>query len=668
VIPTPPQSKPVAFYDTECYRNYWVLKIRVQNGPIFSFRLGPGQSFSDGDRIRISDLFAMFMVVSFNGIYYDVPMICAALAGFSCEQLKWLSDEIIQQKRKPWELNLPIDWQPADHIDIMQVLPGEGSQKSYAGRIHCKRMQDLPFEPDRWLSDVEIVELDSYCENDLDVLEELYKALEPQRVMRTHLSKRYGVDLRSKSDAQMAEAVIKLRCEQAIGQRIYKPDIDWNLKFRYNPPAWVAFQTPQLHKTLEIIKECIFGLGANGMVEMPPALKGLEIPLGQAIYRMGIGGLHSSEKCVSHVADDTWCLRDNDVASYYPNLILLSGEFPKALGPVFLDVLCNMKDERLDAKSLERSLKKNGDTASYEFQIAHVENEGMKVMINGTFGKTGSPFSILFAPKMMIQTTITGQLGMLMLVEWHEHYGIQVVSANTDGFIIRCRRNQVHFSEHLIAQWQEMTGLEMETTEYKAVYSRDVNNYFAIKSNEVKRKGEYSKSGLIEKKNPDCEICSDAVADMLLHGTPILYTLASCRDIRKFVTVQKVTGGGVKMWGDGPQFKLVRDMIPTIEANGWARKGRMWTRGLQTLSASEAYAACFEPQRPEYLGKVIRWYYGVNSPGPIVYQGSGNMVGLSYGAKPCMTLPDEFPSDIDYAWYMSKCETILKEIGYDTRP
>ena len=122
------------------------------------------------------------------------------------------------------------------------------------------------------------------------------------------------------------------------------------------------------------------------------------------------------------------------------------------------------------------------------------------------------------------------------------------------------------------------------------------------------------------------------------------------------------------MWGDGPQFKLVRDMIPTIEANGWARKGRMWTRGLQTLSASEAYAACFEPQRPEYLGKVIRWYYGVNSPGPIVYQGSGNMVGLSYGAKPCMTLPDEFPSDIDYAWYMSKCETILKEIGYDTRP
>jgi len=29
-----------------------------------------------------------------------------------------------------------------------------------------------------------------------------------------------------------------------------------------------------------------------------------------------------------------------------------------------------------------------------------------------------------------------------------------------------------------------------------------------------------------------------------------------------------------------------------------------------------------------------------------------------------MTLPDEFPADIDYAWYVANCEKMLKEVGY----
>jgi hypothetical protein len=81
--------------------------------------------------------------------------------------------------------------------------------------------------------------------------------------------------------------------------------------------------------------------------------------------------------------------------------------------------------------------------------------------------------------------------------------------------------------------------------------------------------------------------------------------------------------------------------------------------------AATAYAACFQPQRPEYLGKVIRWYYGTRSPGPIVYATNGNLVGGSYGAMPCMTLPDEFPDDIDYAWYVGKAEAILRDLGVD---
>lgn len=579
--------------------------------------------------------------------------------------LKQLNDKIIVERIKPWELEIP-RWEPADHIDVMEVAPGAGSQKQYAGRIHCRTMRDLPYSPDSELSPLQIVEVSQYCENDLDVLDALFDELHPQIKQREILGKRYGIDLRSKSDAQVAEAVLKYRCEIAVGRRIYKPEIDWDMRFCYRVPEFIRFELPQLQHALDLVRKAEFRLGASGTVTMPDALEGLCIPIGGSTYKVGIGGLHSQEKRIAHVADDVWSLRDNDVASYYPSLILNSGEWPKALGPLFLKEYESIKDERLAAKKKQGQLEKAGVKSGDEYEDAKVGNEGGKIMINGTFGKTGSPYSILFAPTMLIQTTVTGQLSLLMLIEWHERAGISVISANTDGIVVKCSKDQIAISEMLIAGWQMRTGLVMETAEYAAIYSRDVNNYIAVKKGGgVKRKGEYSKAGLVEKKNPDCEICSDAVALFLEKGVAISDTIRACRDIRKFVTVVRVTGGGVKMWGDGPRKDdKVRDMIPVIQANGWVKVGRKWEKNGVQADASTAYANCFAPQREEYLGKVVRWYYGTQSPGPIVYASNGNIVSMSYGAKPCMTLPDEFPDDVDYDWYINRSNGMLEDIGY----
>lgn len=668
IAPPPPPAtaaRPVAFYDTECFPNYWLLKFRPRGGQAYGFRLRAGQAFDLVTAARIRLLFDAYCSVSFNGNYYDVPMITAALSGYTAEQLKWLNDRIIVEKVKPWELGLP-EWRPTDHIDVMEVAPGAGSQKQYAGRIHCKTMRDLPYDPDHYVTEAEIVEVDTYCENDLAVLEALFDALQPQIHQREALGKRYGLDLRSKSDAQVAEAVLKRRCEQATGRRIFKPEIDWNLKFRYKVPAFISYATPQLQRALGLVQQSIFQLDAKGSVAMPPQLDGLEIKLGGSVYKMGIGGLHSQEKKLVAVSNETHQIRMPDVASYYPNLMVNAGAWPPALGDAFIREFDAIKLDRLAAKSLQGKLKKAGDTSSPDYEEAKVGNEGGKIMINGTFGKTGSPYSVLFAPEMLIQTTLTGQLSLLMLIEWHELYGVPVISANTDGIVVNCPRDKLHVSEALIAEWEKRTGLEMETDDYVAIYARDVNNYFAIKTpDDVKRKGEYAKAGLVEKKNPDVEICADAVADFLAKGVPVEYTIAACRDITKFVTIQKVNGGGVKMWGEGPRKGArVMDMVGTLVANGWAKEGRKWRKGDSVTDAATAYQSCFAQQTPEYLGKVVRWYYSTQAPGPIVYASNGNTVSLSYGARPCMTLPDEFPDDIDYAWYVSKAEAMLKDIGF----
>lgn len=673
MMPPPPPPivadgrRPQAVYDTECFPNYWLLKLRPVRGETYSFELRAGQAFTPLQAEQIRILFETYTTISFNGNGYDVPMICAALCGYTTEQLKWLNDQIIVERVKPWELNLP-QWQPADHIDVMEVAPGAGSQKQYAGRIHCKTMRDLPYEPNCVLTEAQIVEVDTYCDNDLDVLLALFEACRPLIAMREKVGAKYGLDLRSKSDAQMAEAVLRKRCEAALGRRIYKSEIDWGLQFVYKVPSFISYELPQLQRALELVRQSVFRLGANGSVEMPPQLEGLEISIGSSVYKMGIGGLHSQEKKLVAISNATHIIKMPDVASYYPNLMINSGEYPPALGPTFIVEFTGIMRDRLGAKALAKQLEKAGFKGSVEWVEASTEDGGGKIMINGTFGKTGSHYSVLFAPSMLIQTTITGQLSLLMLIAWLEHYGIPVISANTDGLVVMCPRHLEYLFDYLIDEWQKRTGLTMETENYVALYARDVNNYFAIKSpDDVKRKGEYAKSGLMEKKNPDVEICADAAAEFLAKGTPVATRILQCRDIRKFVTIQRVNGGGIKMWGEGPiKNARVRDMVPVLEANGWVKEGRLWKNWdcSGPIDAATAYRSCFAPQTPEYLGKVVRWYYSTQAPGPIVYATNGNTVSLSYGARPCMTLPDEFPADIDYEWYINKAESMLQDVGY----
>src|SRR5208283_102871 len=105
----------------------------------------------------------------------------------------------------------------------------------------------------------------------------------------------------------------------------------------------------------------------------------------------------------------------------------------------------------------------------------------------------------------------------------------------------------------VIKQWGKLTGFETEETRYKAIYSRDVNNYIAIKENsedEPKVKGSYSERGssgdTILAKNPETLICNDAAIQFLWHGKSVEETIRNCKDVRRFVTVRNVRGGAAK--------------------------------------------------------------------------------------------------------------------------
>lgn len=600
--------------DTECYRNVWMLKfMHVERSTMMTFTLRPGGQLK---LPLIRKVLQQYRLATFNGINYDMPMIALALNGATCEELKDASDAIITKQMKPWDFervyNVTIP--ELDHIDLIEVAPGKGSLKVYGGRLHCEELQDLPYDPDALLSDPEIEVLDVYCGKDLKNTRKLLIKLTPQIELREQMSDEYGQDLRSKSDAQIAEAVIKAEVSRLMGSKVARPYVEPGTTFRYHPPAFLTFTTPTMRETFDMVLAADFVVAPSGKVLLPKELKAAKIQIGDGVYRMGNGGLHSSESTVAHHASDSVILVDRDVASYYPMIILNTGLYPDHMGDYFTQVYRGIVDRRLAAKAKAKSAV---DKAAEKLWKGVAET--LKIVINGSFGKLGSKWSSLYSPNLMIQTTVTGQLSLLMFIEMLEEAGITVVSANTDGVVMKCHKSREAAMNAVVKEWERRTAFETEATFYRSLYSRDVNNYIAIKPNgDFKTKGAFNISEEPLKKNPVNMICVEAAVDFLVHGKPVEETVLRCRDVTKFTSLRNVRGGGV--WGD------------------------------------------------QYLGKVVRWYYSVESNTFIAYKLSGNKVASTDGCAPMMDLPPELPADLDFGWYVNETYEILMDIARYVRP
>jgi len=351
-------TKPTLVLDTECFKDYFLVMFRsVEKGTVRAFEKWPGQPLDTG---VIAQILNHYRIVTFNGMNYDMPMLTLALTGVSNERLKQASDWIILGNNRGWQfydhfdLTAPTD---IDHIDLIEVAFGQGSLKLYGGRLHSRRLQDLPLDPDASIGPEDRDRLKHYCENDLDTTLDLWRNLAEQIALRERMTEQYEIDLRSKSDAQIAEAVIRQEVARRLGRRVAKPDIPTGTRFRYLPPSFLRFRTPQMQTKLAEIAAAEFEVDGNGEPVEPPALEGQVIAIGSGRYRLGIGGLHSSEKKVAHHADEQTMLMDVDVTSFYPYIILLCGLYPKHLTDVFLVVYRDIVEGRVRAKRLAAQLK-----------------------------------------------------------------------------------------------------------------------------------------------------------------------------------------------------------------------------------------------------------------------------------------------------------------------
>ncbi len=585
--------------DVECYKNYFLIMFKsLETKTIKKFRIYGNTKYSPVNTKTILKLMNDYTTIGFNSYHYDTVLITAALKGYTPAQLKELSDIIITGHSKRhhisnnYSINVPIGW---DHIDIIEPAPGVAvSLKTYGGRMGSKTLQELPIDHWKEIEEHEFELMELYCENDLDTTIELYYSVEKQIKLREDFGREYNLDLRSKSDAQIAEAVFKKRLKEK-GVSVFNPDIQPGYKFKYNMPNFIEFKSDILNELINIIEEIDFKTNSKGSVLLPEALN-YEIKFDGAVYKLGIGGLHSQEKKQAITIEDDEMLFDADVASYYPRIILNQELYPHHLTRYFLNIYKDIVDTRLAAKH-------SGD---------NIIADSFKIVINGSSGKFGSEYSFLYSPDLLVQTTLSGQLGLLMLIETVTSAGGRVVNANTDGIVIKCKKSQYEAIQDSMNEWEFTTGFDLEETHYKALYSESVNSYIALKAEGgFKTKGLYALPGL--QKNPVSAVCIKAVTAYLEHGIDMAETIFDNTSINDFITVRKVKGGGV--WKD------------------------------------------------EYLGGTVRWYYSNEEADIITYKLNGNKVPNSDGCRPLMVLPNELPEDIDYEYYVNESYKMLVKLG-----
>jgi hypothetical protein len=600
-------KKEYLLFDSEVYPNYVLFAFRgIDSKKVVYFECDNAPCGRTIDTAKLLYVLQNFCIVNFNGLRYDFIIAALALAEASTEQM-WLATQmLIEQGVKAGNVlrhfKVP-KLQGLNQIDLISLTALAPGLKVCAGRLHAKKMQDLPFVPGTHLHEQQIAILFMYCFNDLDNTQLLYNNLTEQIKVREDTGAKYGLDLRSHSDQQMAEAIIGSQIKKITGRKRLAPAVlPVGTYYRFKTAPFIKFYTPLMNSVLQKVQNGIYYVSEqDGNIIMPKEITEKTVDIALGSYQMGVGGLHSSEKCIAHIAADDYFIADTDATSYYPRLIINAGISPQNLGKDFLMVYEGIVVARVDAKRAGQII------------VA----ECLKIVVNGTFGKLGSKYSIVYAPDLMMQVTITGQLSLLMLAERFELSNIQVISANTDGIVVKCLKTKEHEFNAIVKQWEQETGFGTEEMRYKAVYSRDVNNYIAVydtpqKGKHFKLKGAYGETA--PKKNAVNEICVDAVTNLISNGTPIMTTIERCTTTSKFTTMRRVSGGAVK---DGV-----------------------------------------------YLGKIIRWYYSTEAQGEIIYAKNGNKVARTDGAKPCMNLPDILPKDIDYEWYAKEAYEILEDIGH----
>lgn len=305
----------------------------------------------------------------------------------------------------------------------------------------------------------------------------------------------------------------------------------------------ICFKTPELQKVLEDMKKVVIYRTNKDAFEKVIQFYG-------TTYTIATGGLHSQDRPAVLTSTDNYTYIHYDISSFYPSVMVAYNIAPKHLNNnVFVKMVDYFRLTRIKCKHT-----KDEDG----LVVAGVHNklaaEALKIVINAIYGKFGFEMFFLFDRFAQMQVTINGQLMVMMVVEALELDGIHVVSANTDGIIVKLPKDKEEDFKRITDDWCAQNKLSADSERYKLFVTRDINNYFDIQSNDkVEYKGGLDPKQYLKdlKKGYDMPVVAKAVFEYFAHDVSVMETLRNHKDILDFCKTQNV----------GKQFEVVYQKV-----------------------------------------------------------------------------------------------------------
>lgn len=500
------------FYDTS--RNEWAV-FHNDNSGLCNYMSQPDVVFC-----------------GYNNKHYDNHLWKAICCGAEPILVKEINDFIIKEERSGWEhwfiRNSRFRFNNFDLMDDTQVGTSLKHIEAHLG--WNIEETEVDFDIDRPLTPEEIESTIFYCKWDVRATAKLLTLRKGYLSAKMNVGRTKGIhDTKAlyMTNARLTAEFLGAVATPRSDERDY--EYPANLRFDLIPAEVLSFFDRLHDKTIpssELFKS-----------QLKVIVDGAEAVI-------GFGGIHHAIPNYSEESSGTRIIRNFDVASLYPSLMVYNGYTSRNIpsAKTFEEVY----HTRLNAKM-------NGDK--------HTANT-LKLILNTTYGASLATTNPLYDPLMGRSVCITGQLYILELAMCYlEACGtVRIIQLNTDGIMISLDESELPTIYKINDEWMDSKKLILEEDKIRKIVQKDVNNYVMVFDNgKVKTKGAYVTWGIAAAGafsiNNNFTIVKKAVVDYFVNGTPVEDTINNCDDIFQFQIIAKAGGGYRSVYRIPPDFE-----------------------------------------------------------------------------------------------------------------
>ena len=430
--------------------------------------------------------------------------------------------------------------------------------------INIENLNKLIDRWDRYILDDYIPDMMHYNLNDVFIVAEMSRLYSEEIKLRYSVSNSYEVDVLNSSRSDMADKLFikfysdfsNLQPWQWRGKKTERTTMSFKKVIFDN----IKFKTKELQDFLTDIKTVSITRTSKSEFER-------KITIGKTIYTVATGGLHSEDKprvLKSKLEEGGFIYKHFDISSFYPSLLVVYKIAPEHIDKgVFVKLVDYFRTTRIAAKHSKEPL--------VDGIPKKVVAEALKIVINSIYGKFSYEYGDIYDRMCTLRTTINGQLFILMLCEELELNGIPVVSANTDGIVVKLDYTKEKLFDTITSNWLEYTGLSADSEDYTKYICRDINNYFAEETNgKIDYKGDLNPYMYMENlaKGYNAPIVAKAVVEYFLHDKPVLETFYESTDILDFCKTQNIGRKFKAIYVDTEQHEVQRNVRFYVSNNG----------------------------------------------------------------------------------------------------